>query len=123
MSTANELNDTTAGPVWLDKLRWPKHYGLLIFVSCLDILCTWVILAMGGSEVNRLADAVLGTFGFNGMVVYKFALVTLVIVLCEEVTRRRPPTGNKLAVGAIGISVVPVMFGTGQLLSTVLYGV
>ena len=120
MSTANELNNT-ARPLWLDKLHWPKHYGLLVLVSCLDILCTWVILAIGGSEANQLANAVLGTYGFNGMVVYKFALITLVVVLCEEVTRRRPETGIKLAVGAVGISLLPVMFGTGQLLSTVLY--
>lgn len=110
-------------PRWLDTLKWPKHYALLVFAACLDILCTWYILAIGGSEANHLADAVLATFGFNGMVAYKFALITLVVVLCEEVTRRRPETGSKLAVGAIGISILPVMFGLGQLLSTVLYGV
>lgn len=119
---ASEVTATDNRATWIEHLQLPQHYGLLVFVACLDILGTWLILALGGSEVNHLADAILSTFGFNGMVVYKFALIALVVVICEEVTRRRRETGLKLATVAVGISLLPVMFAGGQLFARVLYG-
>src|SRR4051812_31621452 len=91
------------------QVLYPNEYAWLIFVSALDVMLTWVILYTGGYETNVLADAVVGRFGLPGLVGFKFALVLLVIVICEAVGRRRPVTGRRLAVAAIAITCLPVV--------------
>ena len=73
-------------------MLYQNTYLCLVIVSALDAIMTHVILWQGGVEVNWLADAVLYRYGFPGMVAFKFALVTLVICICEVVGRKRPGT-------------------------------
>ena len=91
------------------QVLYPNEYAWLIFVSALDVMLTWIILYTGGYETNVLADAVVGRFGLPGLVVFKFALVLLVIVICETVGRRKPITGRRLAVASIAITCLPVV--------------
>src|SRR3954452_10469409 len=91
------------------QVLYPNEYAWLIFVSALDVMLTWIILYTGGYENHVLADAVVGRFGLPGLVLFKFALVLLVIIICETVGRRKPITGRRLALAAIAITCLPVI--------------
>lgn len=93
---------------------FPNAYAWLILVSAMDAMCTWIVLYLGGVEVNPLANVVLGTRGFLGLVLFKFALVTLVIVFCEHIGRSRPSTALRVASFGILMTCVPVAWALYQ---------
>lgn len=97
-------------------LRYPWVHLFFVIVSAWDLIYTWVILSMGGREINVLANAVLHAHGYTGMVAFKFALVVLVVVLCEVIGRRNDRTGRRLAIWAAGVTCFPVAFSLAQLL-------
>ena len=91
----------TIGP--RQPVRYPDLYTWLVFAAALDVMFTYLILYIGGIEVNRLAAGIMQSWGFHGMVVYKFALILFIIVLCEIIGRRDQQWGWRL--GAIGITL------------------
>ncbi len=97
--------------------RYPQAYVWFVFVSALDLMMTWVVLYFGGREVNVLADYILDRWALTGMVVYKFALVVLVIFICEIVGHYRPRLGRRLSIFAVLITLVPVIIAFTHLLS------
>ncbi len=97
-------------------LRYPNHYAWFVFISAMDVMLTWVILFFGGWEVNHVADFVIGRFGLPGLVVFKFAIVVFVVLLCEVIGRRRHSAGQKLAEWSIAITCIPVVVALYQLL-------
>jgi len=101
--------------------RYPQAYVWFVFVSALDLMMTWVVLYFGGREVNVLADYILDRWALTGMVVYKFALVILVIFICEIVGHYRPRLGRRLSIFAVVITLVPVIIAFTHLLAAV-YG-
>jgi len=90
-------------------LRYPRLYLGLIAAAAGDALLTWVVLSLGGSEANPIANAILAFYGWAGMVGFKFAMMTVVIVFCEWVGRRRDPSGRRLAIIAIAIQFIPLL--------------
>lgn len=88
---------------------YENHYTWFVLVSALDVMLTWVVLHAGGREANALADAVLQRFGLAGLVTFKFALVVIVIVLCEVIGRRNREAGKRLASWAVALTCVPLM--------------
>ena len=76
---------------------YPNHYTWLVFVSAMDIMMTCTVIVFGGHEVNVIANFFLRRWGLPGMVMFKFALVVVVIGLCELIGRRnrrnRPVAG------------------------------
>jgi hypothetical protein len=101
----------------LPAMRFPNEYVWLIFFSSLDIMLTWTILARGGREVNPVARLVIDAWGLAGAILFKFALMMLVIIVCEVVARQRPPTATRLARLAVVISAVPVVYSLALLLA------
>jgi len=97
-------------------LRYQNHYVWFVFISALDVMLTWVILFFGGREANHVADFVIGRFGLPGLVMFKFAIVVFVVLLCEIVGRRRHGAGKRLAEWAIAITCIPVAAALYQLL-------
>lgn len=97
-----------AGSTWFSAVLYPNLYLWLIFVSTLDVILTRVVLFFGGTEVNPLADWVLGHFGRMGMSIFKFLIVAFVIIVCEYIGRRSWTTAHRLARVSIVISVIPV---------------
>ena len=89
------------------EMRYQNAYIWFIFVSSLDIMLTWVILRNGGEEVNPVAKLVIDTWGLNGAILFKFALVLFVIVSCEVVARVRPRTAHLLIWFGVLISAFP----------------
>lgn len=98
-------------------LRYPVLYAAFITVATLDIAFTWVILSLGGVEVNPVARLVIDAWALNGAIAFKYALTLFVIVLCEAIGRHRDRAGRMLAVAAVVISAVPVIWSSSLLLS------
>ena len=90
-------------------MLYENAYVWLIFVSCMDIMMTWVVLWHGGREVNALAASIIKHFGLPGMVIYKLLLVVGVIGICEGIGRRNVQVGRRFAKGAVVLSTVPVV--------------
>ncbi|MEM9347609.1 MAG: DUF5658 family protein [Planctomycetota bacterium] len=87
-------------------------YIWIIIGASLDILFTGIILAKGGQEANPIANAVLITFGFTGMVAFKYMTVLLILVGCEFVSRHSARKGRRLAITLIVIHFAPVFWST-----------
>ena len=98
----------------MPRMLYPTAYKWFVLVSAADIMLTWFILLLGGSEVNVLADAVIAHAGLKGILIYKFCLVVLVVLICEIVGRRRPRGGRNLARLAIVITGLPVVLSVAQ---------
>jgi len=96
-------------------MRFPNAYAWLMLFSAMDIMLTWVILSRGGREVNGLANWVIQSFGLNGMIIYKFALVLFFVVLCEMVGKLRHSSGMMLSRAGVAIGVFPVVWSLGLL--------
>ena len=97
-------------------MLYPSAYKWFVFISAVDVVLTWFILLLGGTEVNVIADAVIGYAGLKGILIYKFCLVILVVVLCEVIGRRRPRVGRNLACVAVAITSIPVILSIAQLI-------
>lgn len=89
-------------------MRYPNHYVWLVFMASMDAIMTYLVLFFGGAEANPIARRILFTWGWQGMVVYKFALILLSIVICEIVGRKNDKLGRRFAVFAIIAQIVPV---------------
>lgn len=103
-------------------MRYQNTYVWLLLAASLDIMLTGIVLFLGGSEVNWLADQVLKTYQMPGMVVFKFGLVIFVILMCEFVGRMRDKTGQRLATWAVVINFFPVVWTITQLLFVFIMG-
>ena len=91
-------------------LRYPNAYLWLLLLSALDVMLTWTIFHFGGSEANPVAEAVIDQWGLEGMIIYKFSLITLFILICEGVGSLRETTGRMLSRLSIAIAAVPVVW-------------
>jgi len=96
---------------WRRAARYPELYTWYVFVSALDVLFTWLILNNGGQEVNKLADWIIDQHDLPGLTFFKFAMVVLVVLICEVVGRYRHELGGQLARWAVAISAFPVVVG------------
>lgn len=91
-------------------------YAWVVLLASLDVILTWMILFLGGSEVNALASAVLRVHDVPGLILFKFCTVVLAVVLCEVIARKKPATGRRLAEWAVALSSIPVVIALLQLL-------
>ena len=96
-------------------MLYPKSYKWFVLFSAADIVLTWFILQLGGTELNVIADSVLATGGLRAIVIYKFSLAVAVVLICEVVGRRRPRKGRNLALAAVAIAALPVGLSIAQL--------
>jgi hypothetical protein len=88
---------------------FPNGYVWFVFVSALDIMLTWVVLHLGGREANALANAIIYRYGLPGLVVFKFALVVIVVLICEFVGRRKHESARLLLSVGIMVTCMPVV--------------
>lgn len=95
---------------------FPNCYVWYVFFAALDVMLTTLVLHLGGSEVNLLADWILARYELPGLVAFKFSLVVLVVCICETVGRRNHRVGRKLAEWAVAITAIPVVLALVQIL-------
>ncbi len=89
-------------------VSFPNLYAWLVLFAALDGMLTWGVLVLGGREVNPVAAAVLDRFGFFGMIGFKFAIITAVILVCEFIARHDRRTAKQLALVGVVLNVLPV---------------
>jgi hypothetical protein len=114
-TSAGKARDCTAATTGINAyaalfrpVLYPAIYPWFVVVAFLDILTTWIILNLGGSELNPLAARAIAVAGVAGMVLLKLAVVVLVLVICECVGRARTRTGRRLAWCSVALNCVPV---------------
>ena len=96
-------------------MLYPKQYKWFVLFSAADLVLTWFILQLGGTEVNAIADTIIATGGLRAIVIFKFSLTVAVILICEVIGRRRPRKGRNLALAAVAIAALPVVLSIAQL--------
>src|SRR3712207_3357228 len=89
------------------ELLYQNAYVWFVFVASLDVMFTWLILGLGGEEVNRFARAVIQLGGFPAMIAFKFIIVAVVVLICEAVGRRKYEVGRRVARLAVIITCLP----------------
>jgi hypothetical protein len=105
---------------------YPNVYVWYVFLASLDVMLTFLILSdlfseidvyapPRGAELNPLANWITQAGGLPGMIAFKFALVILVVCICEIVGRRKRETGRRLAEWAVAISAIPVVVALVQM--------
>lgn len=94
---------------------YPAIYPWLVLAAAMDILTTALILHLGGTEVNPVAAGAIAVAGTAGMVVLKFAVIALVLTVCECVGRARHGTGRRLALCSVALNCLPVVVGITEL--------
>ena len=110
---AHEAGPDRSAPAFgaLPPMRYPNSYVWLVLVSSLDLILTLLVLGGGGGwEVNPIAAAVIAETGYVGAIGFKFAIVVLVIVMCEVVGRQSERKGRAIALVAVVISALPVAY-------------
>ena len=85
----------------------------------MDVMATWIVLYKGGHELNYLAWLVIDRWELPGLLVYKFFLVSLIIVIIEVIGRAKYRTGKRLSYFAVFITSIPVAVAFIQLLIVV----
>ncbi len=100
----------------LPHMRYPNEYVWFLLFSSMDIMLTWLILNMQGSEVNPLAKEVIDEWGLPGAIGFKFSLTLMVVLVCEVVGRKRDRMARNLAQFAVIISAMPVAYSLALLL-------
>ena len=93
------------------QMRYPNAYVWLVLVSALDIFLTLIVIYIWhGYEVNPIVAAIIDHMGFHWAIVFKLAIVVLVIIVCEVVGRQTERTGRRLAVASVIVSTLPVAY-------------
>lgn len=94
-------------------VKYPYFYLALAFVSAMDLILTYMVILIGGIEVNPIANAVLQSpADFHGLILFKFAVVAAVIMICEFIARHTEIAARRLALWAVAISAFPVLWST-----------
>ena len=96
-------------------MLYPRAYKWFVIFSAADIVLTWFILQLGGTEVNAIADAVIATGGLKAILIYKFSLTVAVVLICEVIGRRKPNKGRRLSQIAVVVAALPVVLSIAQL--------
>ncbi|MBX3380438.1 MAG: hypothetical protein KF805_10110 [Phycisphaeraceae bacterium] len=95
-------------------ILYPKTYAAFLMVAAMDVICTWVVLALGGREINAFADMFLQRWDVQGLLALKFGVCVMFLVTCEFIGRRQPLTAVRLATAAIVLNCFPVIVGSAQ---------
>lgn len=90
---------------------YPAIYPWLMGLAALDVVLTWIVLSLGGEEMNLVARRVIEVGGFAGMAALKFASLGVVLAICEYVGRRQHRVGRRLAEWALVANTAAVTMG------------
>ena len=70
MSDPTAPNPSPKSPIGDSPLKYQQAYLWLVLVSAMDIMLTWIVLYVGGKEVNPIAEYVIRSTGLAGMLTF-----------------------------------------------------
>lgn len=95
----------------IPEMRYQSAYVYLVFVSALDIVLTGLVLyRWNGDEVNPIAAEIIRQMGFGWALLFKFGMMLVAVIVCEVIGRRSDRVGRRLAVAAVIINGLPVVY-------------
>ena len=82
--------------IWASQLPLETETCFFILANAMDVFMTYLLLNRGPEfqESNLLANYILGKYGFQGMIYFKFALVAFVTVIAQVIAMTRPRTAR-----------------------------
>lgn len=104
------LSRELAGPL-RSPMRMPRSHVALLAAATMDILITWWILSLGGSEANPIARHVIEHWSLAGTILFKFSLTLFVMLVCEYIAEHQDRTARRLMTAAIAISSSAPCYG------------
>jgi hypothetical protein len=80
------------------KLPLEQETTWFIFVNILDIILTYLVIQLrkGGTEGNPIARFFLYSWGINGLLYFKCAMVAFVVVLAQIIAGKKVNTARWL---------------------------
>lgn len=81
------------------------------FLSGLDLLLTLLILGMGGTELNPVANAVL-PLGYYALILYKASWVIFFIISIEIIGIKKPDIAERMSTLSLVVVSTPVCVAT-----------
>ena len=78
-------------------------------VSAADLTLTMLVLTPE-TEGNPIAQWIWSTFGFTGVCLFKFVIVSGVLFICKIIHKKRPKTANSLLCFAIISTLITCLF-------------
>ncbi|MEO0513468.1 MAG: DUF5658 family protein [Planctomycetota bacterium] len=93
-------------------ILYPRSLAAFLLLATLDLVVTGHVLAVGGSEVNPVAAAVLACSGIAGMALLKAASVSVVAAVAQLVGRTQRGVGLAVMLVAAVTTAYPVVLGT-----------
>jgi len=78
-------------------LIYEDTYVWLVLFAMLEAALTWGIFTRGGMTLGLVNQTFIQAAGLRAMAVYELTLAVLLVVLCEEIGRRRLVTGRIVA--------------------------
>ncbi|MEM1211072.1 MAG: DUF5658 family protein [Planctomycetota bacterium] len=100
-------------------VRFPHAYTWIVFLSAMDVMLTKVVLAMGGREVNPIAETVINGFGLPGTLLFKFTLVIGFLLICEYVAQQSESTARFMSRTGLVIAAFPIIWSSLLLVSVI----
>lgn len=117
------VDDRPPAALFVRRVLFPDVYAWFVLLASLDVMLTWLILRLGGSELNAVADWIIRRYDVPGVVVYKFILVLTVVFICEIVGRRSYAQAARLSRWAVVLTAFPVVVASVHLVRAALAAV
>jgi hypothetical protein len=87
--TVGSVITTVGGCLLLrQNVKYAQEYLAFVLLNLFDLFLTGYIFRYEGMEANAAAQAIIERYGYLGFVVYKFALVTIVVLACEAIAKK-----------------------------------
>ena len=87
-----------------------QEYFAFLLLNLFDLFLTGYIFKNEGQEANGFALWILNHFGLAGFAVYKFLMVTFLIVVCEVIALFNLPRARLVILGGCAVYVLVVMW-------------
>ena len=95
-----------------------EYLGFLL-LNLFDLFLTGYIFRHEGQEANPAAVAIMKLGGLAGFAIYKFILVTIVVLACEGISTKSLRTSKAVIVGGIIIYSALVLYECFQIATNI----
>ena len=87
-----------------------QEYLAFTLLSLFDLFLSGYIFRHNGSEANGPPIAIIARFGLQGLAIYKFIMVAIVVLACEGIATKSVKKARYLIIGGIVVMVGLVIY-------------